>query len=105
MLVLHVPNTLQDTSANGITQILSRCLWMNVSKVHRSVQALRAGHTLHSIGRKWRIGCKWRASVWARLDGWRKARRLCHKGLGCDSLAAWAAACWDFGMYAQRSLP
>jgi hypothetical protein len=59
MLVLHVPNALQDTATDGIAQILSRRLRMDVSKVHSPIQALRAGHALHSIARERGVGCKW----------------------------------------------
>jgi len=79
VLVLHVSNALQDTSTNGITQILSRRLRMDVPEVHCPVQALRTCHTLHSIARERRVGCEWGASIWARLSSWGEGRRLCNE--------------------------
>ena len=80
MLVLHVPNALQNTPTDGIAQILSCSLWVNVPKIHRPIQTLGASHTLHSVGREWREGGKWRACVSTRWY-WREARCLRNQGL------------------------
>ena len=40
MLILHVPNALQDTTSDGIAQIFRRCFGMNVAQVNSAVTSL-----------------------------------------------------------------
>jgi hypothetical protein len=94
MLVLHVPNALQDTSTDGIAQILSRRLWMDVPKIHRPVQTLRASH---SIAREGRVGCERRACKRTWLSDWGQCRRLCDERLGRGGLSSLSSCLLGLG--------
>ena len=55
VLILHIPQALQDTSTNSIAQILSGRFGMNISKINSSVQALGTSETLKGISREGHI--------------------------------------------------
>jgi hypothetical protein len=91
MLVLHVPNALQNTASDCIAQIFRRRLRVDVTQVHSPVQPLGANasshtsHTSHAPHRIGRIGREWRE--WnARSLHWRMLHRLRNERLRSGSL-------------------
>lgn len=85
MFILHVSNTLQHSSANGITQIFSRRLGVYRPEVHRPIHTLHDSLATHHVrggeGVRGGIGVE-RAKVGSsRGEGGR-----CDEGLGSGCL-------------------
>lgn len=94
MLILHVPDALQDTPPDSIAQVFSGSLGVDVPEVDRPVQCLisiqttKAVHAIHApeIGSERQVGCHWRPEV--ALGGHGGEGSLGNKGLGCSSLSS-----------------
>ena len=93
MLILHVPDTLQHTSPDGIAQIFGSGLGVDVPEIDRPVQGLvpihaaKAVHAAHAskIRSERQIGGHGRPEVALTMHG--REGSLGNERLGCGSLS------------------
>ena len=94
MLILHVPDALQHTSPDGIAQVLSGSLGVDVPEIDRPVQRLipiqttKAVHTIHApeVRSERQVGRHGRPKVALGGDG--REGSLSNEGLGCGGLSS-----------------
>jgi hypothetical protein len=94
VLILHVPDALQHASPDGITQVLSGGLGVNVPEIDRpvqrlvSVQTAKAVHAIHApeVRSERQVGGHGRPE--AALGGDGREGSLSNKGLGRGSLSS-----------------
>ena len=88
MFILHIPNTLQDSTADGIAEIFGRSLWMNVTQIHSPVHALNALNAAHTVSVHHLHWVK-SSGIWRewREGGLRRHARLCDKRLCSGGLS------------------
>jgi len=60
VLVLHIPDALQDTAANGIAQVFWSGLWVDITQIHGPVHGLNPAHTIGHVASVHHVdGCEW----------------------------------------------
>lgn len=101
VFVLHVPNTLQNTSADGVAKIFIRGIRMNIAKVNGSVQCLCTHETLHRefLERREKSGGREGGSKGASRSrrGHGDGRLLSNDGLRRSSLSLSSSGLLGFG--------
>ena len=94
VLILHVPDALQDTSSDSIAQVLGGSLGVDVPEIDRPVQRLisiqttKAVHAIHApeVRSERQVGCHGRPEVALGGDG--REGSLSDEGLGGGGLSS-----------------
>lgn len=88
MLVLHVAHALQDTTPDGVAQVLRSSLRVNITQVDGAVKGLRYNHSTKAVRREGHVGCQRRCEALPigleRRE--RRCGRLCDERLRSSSL-------------------
>jgi len=60
VLVLHIPDALQDTAPDGVAQIFRSCLRVNVTQIYRPIHGLNTAHTVGHVASVHHVDrCEW----------------------------------------------
>lgn len=86
MLVLHIANALQDTTPDGVAQVLSGSLRVNIAQVDCAVEGLRRRHSTETVGREGHIWRQRRREARPISLERGERGRLCYERLSGSSL-------------------
>lgn len=99
VLVLHIPQTLKNTSSDSVAKVFGCRLWVDVAQVYRAVEALST-EVVERVGREWQIRRERRRSELThgvRVDGRQGSGRLSDKGLSGRSLCSLSSSLLRLG--------